>query len=112
MEDSNLYECNSKISEITIAILIIILVSSLSCIVNTIINNFQYGNNIVKLRKNLTEYNDEDGILYRDALDVNIYQALMWNIMPSICNLIIWGIGIIFIVRLYMPKNKSQNDLY
>ncbi len=84
--------------------LIVILGCLLTCCLSVFINNLQYGKNIVKLDKNLDNYKNEDAVPINEVNDVNMMQILKWSILPSIQNLIIWGLIIIFIYYKLKPK--------
>ena len=76
----------------------------LSCCLTTLVNNFQYGNSVVKLNKKSDDYGDD--IPKGDTVSVNMTTSLKWNIIPSIVNLFVWGALIMFLTR----KSSSDTD--
>jgi hypothetical protein len=85
-----------------------------TCCINVFINNFNYGSNIVKLKKNLNDYKDEETISKNDIVDVNIYQAFIWSICPTICTVFIFSLLIYFIIARSTTKDNvviSSSDL-
>ena len=82
----------------------------LSCCLNILINYFQYGKKVVKLDKNLNEYQDDDYIPNSDVTGVNMMQSIKWNIIPSIINLIVWGIIIWLVNKSISGAAKSEDD--
>ena len=83
----------------------------LSCCLSVLINNFQYGEKVVKLNKNLDDYKNEDVIPIVDATDVNMVQSLKWSIIPSIINLIVWVVIIWLITKPSKISNESEETL-
>ena len=80
----------------------------LSCCLNVLINNIQYGKNVVKLDKDLEDYENDEYIPNSHVSDVNMLQSLKWNIIPSIINLMIWG-GIIWFITRQPVANQDQD---
>ena len=97
-------------SQLMKLVLPIIVGCLLSCCLSVLINNFQYGKKVVKLDKNLDDYQNEDCIPNGDAVDVNMMQSLKWSIIPAIFNLIVWGIVIWFITKPGKAKANTDTD--
>ena len=79
----------------------------ITCCLSVLINSFQYGKKVVKLDKNLDDYNKDQCIPPNDASSANMMQSLKWSIIPAILNLIIWG-GIIWYVT--KPTNTTATE--
>lgn len=70
----------------------------ITCYLNIIVNNLQYGNTIVKLDKDFDTYKNNkssnksgNNIPIGEATNINFAQILKWDIIPTIINLTVWG---------------------
>jgi hypothetical protein len=80
----------------------------LTCCLSVIINYFQYSNKLVKLDKDLDDYNVDECIPPYEAEKTTMIQTLIWSIMPATINLLVWGGIIWFITR--PVKNLDNNE--
>lgn len=79
----------------------------LTCILNILINRFTYGKTVVKLDKNIDNYENEIDI--KEVSDINMTQHLKWSIIPSILNLLVWA-GIIWYITKPKSGSGSESD--
>ena len=76
---------------------------------SVLVNNFQYGKNVVKLDKKLDDYKEEDCIPSKEGVNVNMMQLLKWTIIPAVLNSLIWGGIIWFLTNPSTPAVESTD---
>ena len=91
---------NQNIADIKTFAVPIIVGVILTCIFNMLVNYFGYNETIVKINKNLDQYNNE--IPVSDVSEIKTSKKLMWSLIPSTLTLLIW-VGIIW----YITKPKA-----
>jgi hypothetical protein len=91
-------ETETKQKSMLLSVLLPVVIGCfLTCFLNIIINHFQYGGKVVKLEKKLDSY--ENDILTDEVTNVNMMQLVKWEIIPTIFNLIVWGVIIWYIIK-------------
>lgn len=79
------------------------------CSFNLLANYLQLGRKVVKLDKNLNEYEKEDYIPYKNANNIKLSNIAIWNIIPSLLVLVILAV-VVFIVNGSHKKAASSSS--